>query len=230
LVGIQVPANALVVLQIHYHPLASTMPEQDQTTLQFRVSDVTPPWVMKILLIGNFAASEPNGDGLLPGPDDPMSGPAFFIPAGATAHTESMQFTLPTAFGGLPVPNLKVLTVGTHMHYVGTDMRFEIHRASPQSGEPASECMVETPHWNFHWQRGYAYDTFIDSAPEWRPGDKLFMECTYNNSTSNPWVVAALQEQGLTAPRDVKLGEQTLDEMCLSVLGVAYKNPSFSPN
>jgi hypothetical protein len=231
LVGIQVPANALVVLQIHYHPLASSTPEHDQTTVQLRASDATPPWVMKILLIGNFDSQDPNGDGLLPGPDDPGGKPTFLIPAGATAHTESMQFTLPMNLNsGARVPNLKVLTVGTHMHYVGTDMRFEIQHASPQPGEPASQCMVDTPHWNFHWQRGYAYDTSIDNAPEWRPLDKLLMQCTYNNSTSNPWVVAALQEQGLTAPRDVVLGEQTLDEMCLAVLGVAYKNPSFTPN
>jgi hypothetical protein len=230
LVGIQVPANALIVLQIHYHPLASSMPEEDQTTLQLRYSDAVPPWVMRILLIGNFAAPMAGGDGLLPGPDDPNGVPTFFIPAGATAHTETMQFTLPATTGGTPIPDLKVLVVGTHMHYVGTDMRFEIHHATPKTGEPASQCMLETPKWNFHWQRGYAYNTAIDQAPEWRPGDKLWMQCTYNNSTSNPWVVQALQEQNLTAPRDVVLGEQTLDEMCLSVMGVAYKNPSFIPN
>jgi hypothetical protein len=37
----------------------------------------------------------------------------------------------------------------------------------------------------------------------------------------------ALREQGLRAPQDVRLGEQTLDEMCLGVIGVAF--PSFGP-
>ena len=30
-------------------------------------------------------------------------------------------------------------------------------------------------------------------------------------------------EQGLSAPRDVRLGEQTLDEMCLGIFGLAQK-------
>jgi hypothetical protein len=36
---------------------------------------------------------------------------------------------------------------------------------------------------------------------------------------ANPFVVKALNEQGLAAPQDVTLGEQTLDEMCLVGLG-----------
>ena len=47
------------------------------------------------------------------------------------------------------------------------------------------------------------------------------MRCTYNNSMSNPFVAAALAEQGLDGPVDVYLGEETLDEMCLGVMGVA---------
>jgi hypothetical protein len=36
-------------------------------------------------------------------------------------------------------------------------------------------------------------------------------------------VAQALQQQGLTEPRDVGLGEATLDEMCLGVFGIAQK-------
>jgi hypothetical protein len=39
----------------------------------------------------------------------------------------------------------------------------------------------------------------------------------------NPFVQRALTEQGLTEPRDVALGEETLDEMCLGVIGTAQK-------
>jgi hypothetical protein len=225
-VALQVPANALIVLQIHYHPLASNMPEHDRSTLDLRIADARPPYIMEILLIGNFAQPFANGDGLLPGPDDRNGTPEFFIPAGARGHTESMQYTLPSMTAqGFPIPALKVLSVGTHMHYVGTDMFFRFDHATPKAGEPASECMLETPNWDFHWQRGYAYDATIDSAPEWRPGDKLFMQCTYDNSLENPAVQTALSEQGLSMPRDVVLGEQTLDEMCLSVISIAFQNP-----
>jgi hypothetical protein len=39
----------------------------------------------------------------------------------------------------------------------------------------------------------------------------------------NAFVADALFEQGLTAPRDVVLGEETLDEMCLGVFGMDQK-------
>ena len=50
------------------------------------------------------------------------------------------------------------------------------------------------------------------------------MRCTYDNSMDNPYVQKALQDQNLTSPVDVFLGEQTLDEMCLSALAIVYKN------
>jgi hypothetical protein len=46
------------------------------------------------------------------------------------------------------------------------------------------------------------------------------MQCRYDNSMGNPNVRDALREQGLDAPRDVSMGEATLDEMCLGVFGV----------
>jgi hypothetical protein len=125
----------------------------------------------------------------------------------------------------LAVP-VKVFTVGTHMHYVGTDMRIEIDRAArvggPPAGEPVRECLIETPRWNFHWQRGYQYDVPFEMLPTARAGDVLHLRCQYDNSMNNPHVVAALAEQGLSAPREVRLGEQTLDEMCLGVIGIAF--------
>ena len=38
----------------------------------------------------------------------------------------------------------------------------------------------------------------------------------------NPKIVSALQQQNLPAPRDVVLGETTLDEMCLAVMTGLY--------
>jgi len=112
--------------------------------------------------------------------------------------------------------------VGTHMHYVGTDMRIGIKHAVP-GNEPAEECLLETPRWDFDWQRGYRYDIPIDQAPTATAGDQLTLRCAYDNSTQNPHVQTALVQQGLTAPRDVALGEATLDEMCLGIFGVAQK-------
>ena len=58
-----------------------------------------------------------------------------------------------------------------------------------------------------------------------RVGDTIQVRCTYDNSLDNELVSSALQQRGLTAPVDVKLGESTLDEMCLGVLPLLYKAP-----
>jgi hypothetical protein len=105
--------------------------------------------------------------------------------------------------------------MGTHMHWVGTDMTVQIARNGTRPNQPASECLIATPHYDFNWQRGYAYDQPIAALPTIKGGDRIRMRCTYDNSTENPRVARALAEQRLSSPVDVRLGEETLDEMCL---------------
>lgn len=226
-IAFQLEGGGLIVLQVHYHALGNDG-ETDRSTIQLKLGETRPTWLTQVLLIGNFESPLEGGDGLMPGANDPTGQPAFVIPAGAERHVENLRFTLPEFLDRertIAVPNLKVIGVGTHMHYVGVDMKFDIEHLAPRAGEPERECMIQTPAWDFQWQRGYAYDVPVQRAPEWRPGDKLHMRCTYNNSLSNPHVVAALAEQGLDAPHDVYLGEETLDEMCLAAMGIAYVNP-----
>ncbi|MEP7126809.1 MAG: hypothetical protein ABJE95_38115 [Byssovorax sp.] len=215
-IGLPMAAGSKLVMQIHYHPAGATG-APDATQFQMRFTDVDPDYEAAIALIGNFTKADASGDGLLPGPDD-KSGPEFLIPAGARGHTETMRFTVP---GGLP--ELKVYGVATHMHYVGTDMSIQVARKAPTAAQPADECLVETPRWDFNWQRQYAYDTSIETLPTLHAGDQVTFKCTYDNSMENPFVKRALLEQKLTAPQDVTLGETTLDEMCLGAINVIYK-------
>ena len=141
--------------------------------------------------------------------------PTFVIPAGKKGHTETLRHTLGKA--GAPSPDIRLLGLGTHMHYVGTDMTIQLDRASTKNGDPQQECLLGTPRWSFDWQRLYMIDQPIESLPQVHLGDVVTMKCTYDNSMGNPFVVEALAEQGLAAPKDVVLGETTLDEMCLGV-------------
>lgn len=102
---------------------------------------------------------------------------------------------------------------------------FAPHQDYPAIPEqPDSECLIQTPQWNFEWQRQYVYDVPIEQLPFVSAGDRLTMRCTYNNTTSNPFVQASLKSQGLTAPHDIVLGDETLDEMCLWGTIYLYKN------
>src|SRR5262249_33839906 len=143
----------------------------------------------------------------------------FRIPAGSPSHTETMRLTLPATINGVPTPELAVLGVGGHMHYVGRDVRVSYLRASDQS----NQCLLDIPQWDFSWQRGYGFDAPIDQLPKMHPGDRIEVKCRYDNSFSNPFLTQALTEQGLTMPRDVVLGESTLDEMCLGAFTFLVK-------
>lgn len=232
-VGMEIAPGTLFVMQVHYHPHATVTNNDDATTFQIRYVDKKPDYTLLTELIGNFEGpfgSAP-GDGLLPGPDDPPSGPAFDIPAGAKGHTEEMQFTIPTQVNGLPLPPLYVYSVAAHEHYVGTEETIKIEHTpgflSSIPGSQADECLLNVPQWDFNWQRFYAYESggTIEDLPRVGGGDKLRIKCTYDNTLDNPLLAASLHERQMSQPVDVKLGETTLDEMCLGAFSLVYKTP-----
>ena len=214
--GFAMPAGSLVVVNLHYHPTFEAEP--DRTEVDLRFTTTAPPLEARVTGAGNFQTLLEDGDGLQPGPDDPSTGPAFFIPAGAEAHTETMLQTMPA--DGREV---RLWQVGTHMHYVGVDMRIDLQRANPGAGEPATECLLQTPRWDFDWQRNYDYHAAIEDLPVMGPGDRVLMRCVYDNTLDNPGVVRALEDRGLDEPVDVTMGSDTLDEMCAGLFGVVYE-------
>ncbi len=211
-VGQPLDPGTLLVMQVHYHPHSTALPAPDQTTVQLRFTSATPAHVATALLVGNFNSPvDATGTGLLPGPDDPPSGPVFDIPAGVKGHTETMQVTVPSVY-----PTVQVLGIAGHQHYVGSSIEITIAHKNPgAAGVPANECLLAIPRWDFDWQRFYLYDAPIGQLPTAAPGDVMLIKCTYDNTLDNTKLLASLSERGLTEPQDVKLGETTLDEMCL---------------
>jgi len=209
----RIPAGARIILNIHFHPTGAGAEVDPGTSIDLKWRTDRPNYVAEMALIGNFD----NAPALHPGPNDGPE-PVFQIPANTEAHTETMSYTLDQG-----IPELTLWQVSTHMHYVGYDMLLDIDRGNP-GAQPAHECLLHTPNYSFEWQRGYRYDAAFADLPTIVPGDTLTMRCKYNNSMSNPYVVEALDDLGLEAPIDVYLGEETLDEMCLGVYGIAYTN------
>ena len=89
--------------------------------------------------------------------------------------------------------------------------------------EPAEECLVSAPRYDFEWQRAYAYDVPLDELPTFMPGDVLSIDCRYKNTFDNPLLREALGRVGMTEPTEVHLGDETLDEMCLVGLLFAFE-------
>lgn len=293
-VGVPLPAGSKMIMQVHYHPIGDAA-DEDVTTVQFRFNDTEPEWHSLTALIGNFEGQD---DGLLPGPGDVGSDPQFHVPANAVGHVEEMQFTIPAELDGEALPDLYVFAVGSHMHYLGTDMLIEVERRPPDwtacttgaiepvtscveaacagvsdeelggcllqncaaqwaglpgecrdclsqlapsqganaavvscsspaqlSGpaQPEQECLLQTPYYDFTWQRFYQYAAPLEELPILRANDKLKFRCTYDNSMGNRYVVDALNFLDLESPIDVKLGDTTLDEMCLVAMQLLFK-------
>ena len=206
--GMPIPAGARLVMNVHYHPTGLSSETDDSTSIDVNWHDERPDLVAQLSLAGNAT-----GDELLPGPNDD-AGKEFMIPAGAKGHTEEMRIVIPEEY-----PVVNIYSVGTHMHYLGVDMMIGVERANGNS-----ECLIQTPHYSFEWQRGYEYDADLDEVPRVQGGDVLTLRCTYDNTMDNPGVVEALEDLGLDEPIDVYLGEETLDEMCLAVFGISYLN------
>ena len=204
-VGMRVNAGSRIVFNVHYHPTGLGPEVDDSTLVQLDWMDEVPTYRGEVALVGNSS-----GDELLPNEGDRDGTPEFRIPAGAQGHIEEMVFEIPE-----DLPPTRVWSVGAHMHYVGTNMQIRMQ------GNGYDQCLVETPNYSFEWQRTYTYDAPFDELPIAVGGDELYMRCTYDNSMNNPYVVEALEEQGLDAPVDVVLGEETLDEICLVVFGIA---------
>ncbi|MCA9652947.1 MAG: hypothetical protein H6712_25440 [Myxococcales bacterium] len=199
-VGIRLPAGSRLVFNVHYHA-AVTGPEVDDATgLALRWSTDAPEWVSEFGLVG------------APGDGTSTTG-EFRIPAGATGHQEVLEWAVPD-FGDA---ELRLWAVGHHMHKIGVDQKTSILR----DGE--EHCLVQTPRWDYGWQRLYEYDEAIEDVFRVEPGDVVRVRCTYDNTMDNPAVVEALRELDLDAPQDVVLGEGTLDEMCLAGIGVAVR-------
>ena len=205
--GVEVPAGSLIVVQMHYHPLASATPVYDATSLALRLTSTRPSRLAFWTGFGNDFSPPV----LQPGPHD-RGTVEFFIPAGVTDHTEQMRIGLPVDDNGVSVP---LWAVYPHMHYVGTRMEVQLERA-----DGSRECLIDAGHYDFNWQRAYAYDGGLDEVPQLRSGDTLVITCTYDNTIANPNVQRALDERGLSAPVDVSYGEDTLDEMCVLLTGV----------
>jgi hypothetical protein len=194
-------------LNVHYHATGGGAQIDDTTGLALRWTTDKPEYSSIFMLLG------------APGAGDSLTGP-LVIPAGAAEHVEEYEWIV--SYGGQAFPDsieARLWAVAAHMHKVAVDLRVWIE----DRDTAAETCLLHTPEWDFDWQRVYEYDALANEGVRVKAGDKIRIRCEYNNTLDNPGVAEALAEVGLEEPIEVTQGEGTLDEMCLSALGVAVK-------
>lgn len=197
-VGVRLPPGARIIYNMHYHAVVGGPETDEGTGIAMRWSTDLPEYVSDFRLIGA------PGDGTL------TTAP-FLIPAGASDHVETIELDVPTVGGA----DVRIWSVLNHMHKIGVDMKISVMRGGEEL------CLVQTPHYDYDWQRIYEYDVGIDQAFQIQSGDTVRVRCTYDNTLDNPSVVEALDEMGFDEPQSISLGDGTLDEMCVAGVGIA---------
>lgn len=99
-----------------------------------------------------------------------------------------------------------------HMHLHGTELKVQVKHANG-----TSDCAVDIPQWNFHWQQFYYYKQAMKVVP----GDTIHLDCTFDNTAAAQPFISGKQ----ITPAPLHWGEKTTDEMCLNYLYFTITNP-----
>ena len=196
--GIKVEPGSKIILQVHYNvPTPPMVP--DQTSIDMKLDS----------LVGKEAVVLPWANPLW------ISLRTMIIPAGQADVSYRFSFDPTPYLSNLShgvIPNnssYQVYSAALHQHTRGSRSTLEIERAGG-----TKECVLQIPHWNFHWQG--AYD--LAQPKRVRINDRLAIECHWDNTAANQPVIGGQQQP----PRDLNWGEGTNDEMCL---GLFYITP-----
>lgn len=121
--------------------------------------------------------------------------PSEKIKAGETDHLSKGSVYLHT--------DAMLHSVLPHMHLLGKRTRVTM---TPPGGAPV--VLVDIPVWDYKWQETYWFKEPIHA----KAGTRIEIEAVFDNSSANPYNPSS-------PPKDVKVGEQTTDEMLFGFLG-----------
>ena len=182
-IGRELKANTRIMVNIHYDTAHGS--GADRSAIDIMLEDHVER-TEKAIPVGNplwFA-----GDGMKVDAGDPDAMYWFaYDPTEVITQGEAVD----------------IHNVMLHMHEYGSIGRVAILR-----GNGTTDCLLNITQWDFHWMGDY----YFDKPVRIEPGDKLYVECHWDNTAENQRLVNGAREQ----PRD--LYWQTADEMCGAVL------------
>lgn len=198
--GLLMPAGSQLVVQMHYNLFTNLGTDQSTLILQTEPyrDDITP--IMARPMVAPVEIPCPEG---VTGPDcerevamqqvvNPATSTALLAACGQTLETYATN-TAANAYSYCDYPitrDLWVLSVGPHMHELGTAATITVN-----PGQPDEQVLIDIPDWDFHWQGQYDLATPVEVGV----GDTIRVECWWDNSDGERYVV---------------WGEGTQDEMC----------------
>ena len=136
-----------------------------------------------------------------------MSIPAYETKTYSFAYDPTPYMGVLTGGAVSSTEAFRIYSASLHQHLRGTKSKLEVLHDNA-----ATECLLDIPRWDFHWQRSYGFKPY----KVFRKGDRLNISCSWDNSAENQ---PEIDGQKVT-PRDLNWGESTTDEMCLGILYV----------
>lgn len=130
----------------------------------------------------------------------PVAGLFRAIPAGDAKFVVENEWTV--------TEDLTVFRLSPHMHLLGKDI--ELTATKPGDKEVS---LIRVPAWDYNWQEQYELKEPI-KLPK---GTVLRIRATFDNSKENPLNPSS-------PPQNVRLGEQTTNEMCFVFLGISTQS------
>ena len=115
------------------------------------------------------------------------------IPAGARDHKQVYTQNIPS--------DITIYGVMPHMHLLGKEMKAWVEKP-----DKTTTPLIHVQNWDFNWQLNYMFKDPV-KVPK---GSKIVVEATYDNSADNP-------NNPSSPPKQVNVGERTIDEMQLLV-------------
>lgn len=181
--GRKVPAGSRIVLNVHYDTGSGI--GVDQTSVE--------------LMLADEVDKELDAMGVV----NPMwlIADAMHIPADDPDVMTWFEYD-PSVLLNKRKPFL-IYGVNHHMHELGTIGRLAIRRK-----DGTTECLLNITDWDFDWLGDYWFRTPV----VFEPGDKLYVECHWDNTAGNQKIVNGEQQ----TPRDLRWG--TDEEMCAGIL------------
>jgi mono/diheme cytochrome c family protein len=181
--GIPVAPGSRVVLQVHYHPSASK--ESDRTVLNYRIDDTVQKRGYYVPWFDLNWYNDPKSMTIRAGDADAEHS--------YTSSAGNHPLLALVAAGAHLERGLLLHSVLLHMHTLGTRTSLFVEDANAQR-----QTLIDIPRWDFDWQNEYVFETPKLIAP----GDKLGVDCHWNNTRST----------------DVQWGEGSEDEMCAPIV------------
>lgn len=195
--GLRVEAGSKLILQIHYNLFKKTV-TPDQSVVELMLEDKVDQEAM----IAPFV-----------NPIWMLNKQTMKLPQGESQIRHQFDADLTTLTGG---GTITVYGAALHMHSLAKTGTL---KAKYKDGK--EQCMLHIPRWDFNWQ-----SSFLFKAPIiLKEGDKIWMECLFDNSADNQPVVDGKRQK----PQDVFWGAASTDEMCLGFLYITCRDGDGKP-